>query len=482
MSEYKDMSQKNKIIDNSALIPEYIPDSEVAVDFNGTPDWLKSAVIAQVRPLTATQEGTFASLEKVLRHYAEMGVNCIWLAPVYDPGKNGNGYSNLGPHTIDPRLTGTDDYDEGWARLRSFTVAAHKMNIRIILDIISWGTVLGSELEKEHPDWYIEDREWGGSAFDWKNAEFREWYIKTAVDIVVKTDCDGFRYDVEPHYAGYDVDGEIRKRLMALGKKPFMLSEWGNERRGAYDCEQMLVLGCEKGYRTEAPQLYFIDMYNIVDSIKTGKNIGSRYSNENGLCGTYRYYVNTVTCHDHMYPVVCGNRLALGYQAIFAPFIPLWYIGEEWNNPREGDLDKKGSVLYFNKIDWSALEIPENRKFFEDIKAMIRIRRSYPELFEYFPGNTRNTNICKVNSSGGGLQCYARFANNKAALIIPNNAPENSEEIITVDPDMRLMGLDPDKSYTLRDAETNEGLGCIKQGGTFKIRVPYRDLRVLILE
>lgn len=70
-------------------------------------------------------------------------------------------------------------------------------------------------------------------------------------------------------------------------------------------------------------------------------------------------------CHDDYTPIVCGDRLTLAYQAIFAPFIPIWWIGEEWNNPL--NLLHPG-VMYFNKIDWDALEKPENRAFFEDVK------------------------------------------------------------------------------------------------------------------
>ena len=45
---------------------------------------------------------------------------------------------------------------------------------------------------------------------------------------------------------------------------------------------------------------------------------------------------------------------------------------------------------------------------------MIRIRRSYPEIFEYFPASLRDANICKVATDRPEeLQAYARIETGK---------------------------------------------------------------------
>lgn len=469
-------------INNALLMPDIVPDDKVSVDENGTPDYISNLIFMQIRPLTATKEGTFESLTKVLDHCAEMGVNALWVSPIYDPGSLGNGYSNLGPHTVDPRLSGTDDYELGWLEVKKFVDKAHEMNIRIILDIITWGTVKGSELHRLHPSWYTGKDEYDGDAFDWTNKEFDEWYINTAVNIVLKTGCDGLRYDVEPKYAGYDICREIRQRLLALGRKPLMMSEHGNERLGAFDCEQIGISGSIHGFYEQVPEYYFLDILNLVDSIKTGNKIGSDQSQETGLCGTYRYYVNTITCHDHYYPVVCGNRLALGYQAIFAPFIPLWYIGEEWNNPRQEDLDANGIVLYFNKIDWECLEKQENRIFYEDVKKMIRVRREHPDVFNYFAKSTRQANICKVESTGGNLQSYARFIDEKALVVVPNYNKDNQCGEVSVKLCFSDLHLNAKKEYAVKDAFTGEIITSASDGTQITLHIPYADLSVLLIQ
>ena len=469
-------------LDNSDLIPKILPDNEVKLDANGTPDWASTLILAEIRIATATEEGTLQSAVSVLDHYAEMGVNGLWLCPVYDPGQTGNGYGNLGPHTIDPAITGTENYEEGWKELKKFINEAHKRDIRIILDVISWGTVNESPLYQEHPDWFTINSVWGGREFNFNNDEFVEWYTNVIVDIALKTGCDGFRYDVEPSYAGYEVDGEIRNRLLKKGRKIFTIGEAENDRGGAYDAEQGGVTGTVTVdvYKSPTPTWWFLDGYNIVDCIKNGENIGSRLSQDMGLGGTYRYYINALSCHDNERGVVNGNRLAVGYQAIFAPFIPLWYLGEEWNESRSG----KGAI-YFDEIDWNSINNKENRAFYEDVKAMLRIRRQYPEIFAYYPEQFINTNICKVNVAGCiALQAYARYAGDTAMLIVPNYNIHKPNTDMTVYVPFQETGLQNYKSYTVTDAETGEVIvkGSAADISKFTVKVPYEDQRVFMVK
>ena len=126
-------------IDNSALIPKILPDSQVRLE-GYSPDWVKTLIMAECRIETATSEGTFASATRVLDHYAEMGVNGLWIDPIYERGSKGNGYGNFGPLTIEPLLTGAKTTDDSFRVVSHFVDEAHRRNIRIFFDIIVWGT------------------------------------------------------------------------------------------------------------------------------------------------------------------------------------------------------------------------------------------------------------------------------------------------------------------------------------------------------
>ncbi len=166
---------------------------------------------------------------------------------------------------------------------------------------------------------------------------------------------------------------------------------------------------------------------------------------------------------------------------IYAPFIPLWYIGEEWNNPL--NLFIEDAVLYYNRIDWQALLIPQNRAFYEDVKAMLRIRRQYPEIFAYYPEQFIHTNICKVEAIGGGLQAYARYAGDTAILIVPNYNASGNGNITLVVP-FAACGLEDKKHFIATDAVSGE---VIAEGNADEVRqitlcVPFMDQRVLVIK
>jgi pullulanase/glycogen debranching enzyme len=133
-------------------------------------------------------------------------------------------------------------------------------------------------------------------------------------------------------------------------------------------------------------------------------------------------------------------------------------------------------------VDWSLLDDPENRAFFEDIRKYIAIRRAYPEIFEYFPANHRKSNICKVEVQGQPLQAYARYKGNQAVLVAGNNAPAAESFRVTVPFD--AMNLCAYRSFTLTDLMTGEvfARGSRSELGSFIASVEYTHIGVYLIE
>ncbi|MCQ2472399.1 MAG: alpha-amylase family glycosyl hydrolase [Clostridia bacterium] len=418
-----------------------------------SPDWVDSLIMVEVRPDTASIGGTFAECYDLIDFYAEVGVNGIWLTPVYDKGENGNGYSNLGPHTIDPKLTGKDNYADGWQELKKLVSYAHSKGIYVFLDVITWGVLRGAPLIDEHPDWFNGEA-WGNIAFDWSNKELCSWFRDTLINNILTTDADGFRCDCEPHHSGYDMYGEVRKALYGMGKNIIIICEDTCTRSGVYDFEQEGVFdyaSIGRGDLYENPVNFFGDgILNIVDCTKNGQAVGYSGWQKNPLKrGTGKYYTNCITNHDYQRRDVCGSRINIGYSAIFAPYIPLWYMGDEFNASNEH------GVLYDFYVDYSEIENEENAAFLEDVKQMIKIRRTYSDIFEYFPTNHRNSNICKVKAENfGTLQTYARYAGNKAVIIAANNTDKTCVGTIKIP--FINAGINGYKSYKVTDLLTGE--------------------------
>jgi len=465
-------------INNSALIPAIVPHEGVRME-GLSPDWVKSLIIAEFRIETATEEGTFDAAIPLLDHYAEMGVNALWIGPIYDRKTTGgynNGYKNFGPHTVYPKLTGTTCVEESYKVIRRFVDAAHERNIRIILDIISWGVALDAPLIEEQPDFWIRLKDgpyrvaYDGYLYDWTKPEVREWFKNQAVRLIEETNADGYRVDLAPDTSGYHFK-ETRDALYRRGRKIVVFSEMPSEPRDTFDFAQMGVNGWTEPPNYADKETFasqkkrfgsmhdssFFFRTNLVDAVKTGAGIGRPQLQQQGEGGLFRFYAASPLFHDGYNPFVQGNIVRFGYIAL-SPFIPIWWIGEEWNNPK--NVRRGTGVMYFNQIDWDAKSVPENSAFFEEVKKVLRVRRMFPEIFEYFAESLRDANIAKINSTRDGkpnpLQAYMRYAKDKAVLVVPNDEGKPARSSYRISTVSDKWGQDRAGCIRLTDLMTGE--------------------------
>lgn len=467
-------------IDNANLIPEIVADTEVKLEpvpgkSPASPDWVKSLIIAEVNVETASPAGNFSGMDKVLDHLAETGVNGIWLTPINE----GHQYGNYGVHTLNANLTNREKVEERWRCVKEFVDAAHRRNIRVFFDVVSWGVTKTAPLCKERPEWFSgpSNPAWNGWTWNWQNPELNEWFASRLVDFILLTGADGFRADCAPAFAGYAPYRIARKRLLDFGRKIILFAENASEREGTFDFDQNAFIGPNKKPRMNGD--IFLEK-NIVDMGKSGEELGwidgtgkhPEKARENG--GQERFYSLMLSNHDSKYYTAKGNPIAFGYTMIFAPFIPIWYIGEEWNNPYSRKIPPYW--LFANRIDWP--ELVRNREFYELVKRMIRIRRQYPEIFEYFPADHREANLCKVRTDRPELlQAYARYRNKSAVLIVPNNGNDAAAFRITIPYEEARIG---EGSVTVTDLLGEKRLASGRPE-TFEAAIPAGMLGVYLI-
>ncbi|ANS77261.1 glucohydrolase [Paenibacillus yonginensis] len=126
-----------------------------------TSDWWKKSTVYQVYPksfkdTTGSGTGDIRGLTEKLDYLQELGIDIVWLQPVYVSPQNDNGYDVADYCSIDPAYGTMDDFDELSAEVR-------KRNMHLMLDIVV------NHSSTEHK-WFKEARKS-------KDNPYRDYYI-----------------------------------------------------------------------------------------------------------------------------------------------------------------------------------------------------------------------------------------------------------------------------------------------------------------
>jgi len=147
-------------------------------------DWWKKSVVYQIYPRCFNDSdgdgmGDLNGITAKLPYLAELGVDVIWLSPVYASPQADNGYDISDYRAIHPAFGTMDDFDRMLA-------GAHGLGLKIVMDLVvnhtsdehEWFRESAKSRDNPYADWYIwrdVTNNWGavfgGSA--WKYSEAR---------------------------------------------------------------------------------------------------------------------------------------------------------------------------------------------------------------------------------------------------------------------------------------------------------------------
>lgn len=114
---------------------------------------LRRLVIYEVFPRNHTEEGTLRALAEDLERIKSLGVDFVWLMPIYPIGEEGRKGSLGSPYAIrdyraiNPELGTLEDFKE-------FVEKAHKLGLKVMIDIVYNHTSRDSKLLEEHRSAY----------------------------------------------------------------------------------------------------------------------------------------------------------------------------------------------------------------------------------------------------------------------------------------------------------------------------------------
>jgi alpha-glucosidase len=219
--------------------------------------WWRDGVIYQIYPRSFADSngdglGDLPGILSRLDYLVSLGVDAIWLSPIYPSPDNDFGYDVSDHTTIDPRFGTLADFD-------ALLSAAHAKGMHIILDLVlnhtsdqhPWFLASRQSRDDPHHDWYLwrdplpgggPPNNWrstfGGSGWEfdphlgqyyfhlfareqpdlnWRHPDVRQAQLDV-LHYWLERGVDGFRLDV---FNGYFKQADFRDNPPAIGLDPF---------------------------------------------------------------------------------------------------------------------------------------------------------------------------------------------------------------------------------------------------------------------
>ena len=213
-----------------------------------TPKWAKTANIYELNVRQYTPEGTLNAARPHLQRLADMGVDVVWIMPIYPISKAkrkgglGSYYASSSFTEVNPEFGTLDDF-------REFVAEIHRLGMHVILDWTANHTGWDHPWLIEHPEYYVKREgtdtirhafnpgDAGGGDTDWydiaqldhSNPQLDSAMIEDMKFWLREYDVDGYRCDVAG-FVPLSFWAKVRPALESV-KPVFMLAEWGDEPR-----------------------------------------------------------------------------------------------------------------------------------------------------------------------------------------------------------------------------------------------------------
>lgn len=385
------------------------------------PAWTKNAVIYEVNIRQHTEEGTFNAFTEHLPRLKEMGVDILWLMPVFPIGSEfrkvsqtklveeledpneaekylGSYYSIRDYRTVNPEFGTEEDFHR-------LVEKAHSMGMYVILDIAANHTSWDHAWINEHPDYYLQ--------VDTANPPWRKDWMEEHPDYFKRLRELGMTYPIDPDETDWwdtaelDYDNpELRREMTEIltywvknynidgyradvaGRIP--CDFWDTAKAALDDVKDVFMLAEDEAQvcllREAFHMNYAWELHHIMNDVaageKTAQDLYTYYQKQDTLYDPDIYRMNFITNHDeNSWNGTVAERMGEASD-VFAmltftlPGMPLLYSGQEIG------LDKRLKFFERDPIQWheSPLE-----SFYTQL---ISIKKSNPALWNGGYGGT----------------------------------------------------------------------------------------------
>ena len=416
------------------------------------PNWTKDAVFYQIFPdrfcrsamykavgkfvdwdTLPTREnmfgGNLAGICEKLDYIASLGVNAIYLCPIFKSNSN-HRYHTVDYFEIDPVLGTLRDFDK-------LVKKAHKLKLRVILDgvfnhcsrgFFQFNSLMELGEHSPYVDWF-HVKGWPLNAYTdkpnyecWWNfpalpkfntdcPDVRE-YLFSVGEYWMKRGIDGWRLDVPNEIDDDSFWQEFRRRVKAVNPDAYIVGEiWDEPSRWLKGDQFDGVMN----YVFRKATMQFLFDENPISIKEFGERLQKAFPEGRGDIP-----MNLLGSHDTTrlmsQPCASLERIKLAYAILFfLPGAPCIYYGEELSMKGGKDPDNRRSV------PWSKLAEMQAKPLYEFLKQMIALRNKNKVLRE---------GTLEIRSADNGFAIERTLGKKTMTLVVLQEGSELSYKII----------------------------------------------------
>lgn len=375
---------------------ETAPD-QYGTPFNKVPD-AANAVIYQVNMRAFSATGDLKGVQQRLDSIKALGVNVVYLLPVYPVGvlKSVNS-----PYCIKDFNSVAPEFGT-LADLRALVDGAHQRGMAVILDWVADHTAWDHPWTTAHKDWYQQDG--GGNiiappgtgwndvaALDYKSTALRKAMIKAMQSWIYTANVDGYRCDAAD-FVPYDFWVQALDSLQKITTHKLLLYAEGT-RKDQFQAGFQLEYGMGFYYTLKDKVFGAGASVKLIDSVNNVE-----YSGALPLSQVVRYTSNHDVNNSDGTPLeLFGGRqgsLAVFTVAALMKSVPMLYNGQEIGCAQR--------LTYFNNstpIDWTP--VPDITAAY---KAILAFRSGSDAVKTGALASYSSDDVCVFTKTAGGKQ------------------------------------------------------------------------------
>ncbi len=323
------------------------------------PDWAANANIYEVNIRQYTPEGTFKAFAAHLPRLKQMGVDVLWLMPVF-PISEAKRKGTLGSYYAVADYTAVNPNYGTIEEFKALVDTIHQLGMKVILDWVPNHTGWDHPWITQHPDYYTQDtsgnvvdpidpktgKSWGWTDvadLNYDNKAMRQAMTDAFLYWLKEVGVDGYRCDV----AGEVPDDYWQQTIPVLRQANpalFMLAEAEHAPHRNTDCFAMSY-----GWS-------FHSLMNEIAAGKAGANDVYEWLKKDRATFAKGYHMHFITNHDENswngteYERLGDAVDALAVLAFTFDGMPLIYSGQE------SAMNKRLTFFEKDTIDWGNYE------------------------------------------------------------------------------------------------------------------------------